>query len=141
MNSKIGKTANYLSALLLLAMGLMYLLKQSFMPYHSDAISLEWEQLNPTTQFLLLALMRAVSGGFIATAVVIVFLQNKFASNKSSWIPSLIIISGMIVSLTALYATLIVRLNSPGKPPTLLAIIGIILLLIGYLFNLKSIHK
>ncbi len=40
MNSKIGKTANYLSALLLLAMGLMYLLKQSFMPYHSDAISL-----------------------------------------------------------------------------------------------------
>jgi len=141
MNTKIGNIANYLAALILLGMGLIYLFKNSFMPYHSDAISLEWNELDSGTQFLILALMRAVSGGFIAIAIVTAFLQKKFASGKITWIPLLILIGGLIVSLASLYATLIVRFNSPGKPPTSLAIIGIVLLIIGYIFNRKSLKK
>ena len=47
--------------------------------------------------------------------------------------------AAQFVSLAPLYATLIVKLNTPGKPPTLLAIIGIVLLIIGYIFNQKSL--
>ena len=82
MNTKIGNIANYSAALILLGMGLIYLFKNSFMPYHSDAISLEWNEVDSSNQFLILALMRAVSGGFIAIAIVAAFLQKKFTSSK-----------------------------------------------------------
>ncbi|MCK5814827.1 MAG: hypothetical protein KAH07_02670 [Flavobacteriaceae bacterium] len=141
MNTKIGNIANYSSALILLGMGLIYLFRNSFMPYHSDAISLEWNEVDSSTQFLLLALMKAVSGGFIAIAIVIAFLQRKFASAKLGWIPLLILIGGLTVSLASIYATLIVRFNSPAEPPTSLAMIGIFLLIIGYIFNRKSLNE
>ncbi|PIB39526.1 hypothetical protein [Maribacter sp. 4G9] len=141
MKTKIGNIANYLAALILLGMGLIYLFKNSFMPYHSDAISLEWNEVDSNIQFLILAFMRAMSGGFIAIAIVIAFLQKIFASDKIARIPLLILIGGLIVSLTSIYATLIVRFNSPGKPPTSLAIIVIALLIIGYIFNRKSLKK
>ncbi len=52
MNTKIGNIANHLAALILLGMGLIYLFKNSFMPYHSEAISLEWSEVDTSTQFL-----------------------------------------------------------------------------------------
>ncbi|MEQ8715127.1 MAG: hypothetical protein RIC80_19055 [Cyclobacteriaceae bacterium] len=138
---KIGNIANYLAALILLGIGLIYLVKNSFMPYHSEAISLEWNEVDSSTQFLILALMRAVSGGYIALAIVTAFLQKKFASGKTTWMPLLILIGGLILILPSIYATLIVRFNSPGKPPTLLATIVIVLLIIGYISNRKSLKK
>ena len=101
MNTKIGNLANYLLALIVLGVGVIYLFKNSFMPFHSDAISLEWSGVDTSTQFLILALMRAVSGGFIASAIVIAFLQKKFTSSKITWIPLLILMAGLIPGLTA----------------------------------------
>ena len=137
MNTKIGNIANYLAVILLLGTGLIYLLKNSFMPYHSEAVSLEWNEVYFGTQFLILALMRAISGGFIAIAIVIAFLQNKFSSTKIKWLPKIILIGGLIVGLTSLYATMIIKFNTAGSPPTLSIIIGVLLLIIGYIFNEK----
>ena len=139
MNLKLASIANYLAALILLAFGVIYLFKHSFMAYHSEALSMDWNEVGRGTQFLILALMRGVSGGFIATAIVVIILQKKFSSTKIPWIPWLILIAGLIVSAASIYATLIVRLNSPGRPPTFLAIIGTILLLTGFVFNQKSL--
>ena len=143
MNLKIGNIANYLAVILLLGMGLIYLLKNSFMPYHSEAVSLEWDEVYIDTQFLILALilMRAISGGFIAIAIVIAFLQNKFSLTKIKWLPIIILISGLIVGITSIYATLIVKFNTAGSPPTLSIIIGILLLIIGYIFNKKHLNE
>jgi hypothetical protein len=141
MNTKIGNIANYLAVILLLGTGLIYLLKNSFMPYHSEAVSLEWNEVYFGTQFLILALMRAISGGFIAIAIVIAFLQNKFSSTKIKWLPIIILISGLIVGITSIYATLIVKFNTAGSPPTLSIIIGILLLIIGYIFNKKYLNE
>ena len=141
MNTKIGNISNYLVALLLLVIGLIYLFKNSFMPYHSDAISLDWSEVDSGTKFLILAFMRAMSGGYIAIAISTAFLQKKFASGKITWIPFLNLISGLILILSTLYGTMIVRFNSPGKPPTILVIIGIVLIIIGYIFNRKSLKK
>ena len=141
MNEKIGSIANYLAALLTLAFGMIYLLKNSFMPYHSEALSLEWKEVESNTQYLILALMRAVSGGFVAASLVVVVLQRKFILTKISWIPWLIFATGLIVSFASIYATMIVRLNSPGKPPTVMAIGGIVLLIIGFIFNQKALKR
>ena len=140
MNKKIGSLANYLAALILFTFGIIYLFRTSFMPYHSEALSLDWSEVESNTQFLILALMRGVSGGFIAISIAVIVLQKKFSSTKIPWIPWLILTTGLIVTSASIYATMIVRLNSPGKPPTTMAIVGILLLIIGYVFNQKQLN-
>ncbi|NOQ28271.1 MAG: hypothetical protein GQ564_23150 [Bacteroidales bacterium] len=141
MNRKIGNITNYLAALILIIMGLIYLFKNSFMPYHSEAVSMDWSEVESNLQHLLVAFMRAVSGGFLAVAISIILLQRKFSMNKTSWIPLIILITGLVVNLSALYATMIVRFNTPGNPPTTLAIVGFLLLIIAYIFNRMSLKE
>lgn len=85
--------------------------------------------------------MRAVSGGFIVSGIAIVFLQIKFTTDRSSWIPLLILIIGLLIESTTIYATQLVKINTPGDPPTYLAYLAIAILIIGYFLNVKSINK
>lgn len=137
MKNKIGSICNYLAGIILLVMGMVYLLKGTVMPYHLTALEKEWVEIEPNAQILLLALMRAVAGGFIALAIAILYLQKQFVHTKSPWMPGLILLMGLVVSAGAMYATLLVKFNTPATPPTGLAALGMILLLFGYLFNLK----
>ncbi|NME70129.1 hypothetical protein [Flammeovirga aprica] len=141
MNSKIGNVTTYLASFILLIMGVVYLFKNSFMPYHSEAVMLEWSEVDQNFQALILALMRAVAGGFVTIALAIVFLQKKFSSTKISWLPALILFMGLTISFTSIYANVLVRLNTEGKPPTALAFLGVGLVIAGYIFNLKSLKE
>ena len=137
MKNITGCLTTYAAALILLGFGLTYLLRNSFMPYHSEAISLEWEKVEPATQFLFLALMRATSGGFISTAVAIIFLQYKLQIHKLSWIPLLILILGTISMACSLYAIITVIGHTPGRPPVFTDLLGEVLLIVGFVFNRK----
>ncbi|HOY51242.1 MAG TPA: hypothetical protein PLX49_05715 [Prolixibacteraceae bacterium] len=130
-----GKATNYLVALIALGFGTIYLFRSSFMPYHSEAVSLSWDMVDGKFRILILAIMRAASGGYLVGAVVIAVLQYRFDKTGLKWIPPLILISGSIVALTSLYATLIVRLNSPGRPPTLMAIVLLVMIIAGFFCN------
>ncbi|MCW3785375.1 hypothetical protein [Plebeiibacterium sediminum] len=140
-NERIANVANYLAAAVALYMGTLYLTANSFMSYHSEAVSHPWSEVESSFQCLILALMRVVAGGFIATAIVIAVLQKKFTSDRKLWISSLILIQGLIVTLTSTYATLIIRLHTPGKPPTYLAIAIGALLIIGFIFNYRTLKS
>ena len=137
----IGNMTNYLAAVILFIFGVIYLFRPSFMAYHREALDIEWEMLEHSMQVLVLALMRAVSGGFIATSLAIAVLQNRFGSSRIAWLPSLILTIGLIVSAAILYATLMIRINTPGQPPTGLAILGVALLVTGFIFNRKAVKK
>jgi hypothetical protein len=141
MKNLTGCLTTYTAASILLGFGMIYLLKDSFMPYHSEAISLKWEEVEPGTQFLLLALMRATSGGFISIAIAMIFLQYKLQVNRLSWIPFLILILGTITMACSLYAIITVRVHTPGKPPIAADIVGEVLLIIGYIYNRKYLLK
>ena len=136
-----GSSTTYAGASILLGFGLIYLFKNSFMPYHSEAVSQKWADLQPATRFLVLALMRATSGGFIATAVAIIFLQNKLQENRLTWIPNLILILGTISMACSLYAIILVSANTPGRPPVVADIGGEVLLIIGFVFNRRYLQK
>lgn len=135
MKIRIGNICNYLAAFILFSFGVVYLFSPSFMDYHREALSMDWEDLDPSTRFLILALMRAVAGGFIASAVGIGALQFRFASSRLPWIPKIILVQGLLVSTASIYATLLIRMNTPGNPPTGLAIFGMVLLVTGFYFN------
>jgi hypothetical protein len=140
MIRKIGIASNYTVAFVALIAGFIYLFKPTFMPYHHSAIGLEWSQIDPSVRYLILALMRAIGGGYLACAITIFFLQFKFAVQKSSWIPLLILVCGLIVAITSVYATLILRIYTPGNPPTAFIISIILLLMLGYAGNLADLN-
>ena len=141
MTAKIASIINYLVAAGMLVFGIIYLTRGSFMSYHSEAISMEWGEMDHTSQVLVLALMRTVSGGFLVCSISIFFLQYRFSLERKSWIPVLILIIGIITQSTILYATILVRLNSPGNPPTGMAIGGTILLIAAYILNRIALRK
>ena len=136
-----GKLATYSAALILLGFGIVYLFRDSFMPYHSQAVSMKWEEVAPATRYLLLALMRATSGGFLTVAVAIIFLQYKFQTDKLPWIPGLILVLGTIPMLCLLYAVLTVSMHTPGRPPMVTDLAGEGLLLTGFFFNMRYLRN
>jgi len=135
MKNITGNLATFLGATILLVFGLIYLFRNSFMPYHSAAVSMEWAQLGPASQYLILALMRATSGGFISSAFAMIFLQCQYSRYRITWIPLLILVTGTIAMICISYATLIISLHTPGRPPLALAIVGEALLIVGFIFN------
>lgn len=139
INSKTGSISNFLVALICLIFGVVYLVKDSFMPYHSQAVSLAWIDVEADFRFLILALMRAASGGLIVTAILIVWLQIRFIKTRKNWLALMILILGSIMGLALFYATITIRIHTPGNPPTILNAIMLCFLLIGYIFNRKSI--
>jgi len=139
MIGRIGNILNYLAALGLLVFGIIYLTKSSFMTYHSQAVSLDWGEVEGKIRFLILALMKTIGGGFIASSIAIIILQYKFSADKQSWIPLLVLIIGFITYGSSIYAQLIIRMNTPGNPPTTLSILMICFLVSSYILNrLKS---
>ena len=139
MNTRVASVATFLASGILLVFGGIYLFKSSFMPYHAQTIGMEWSELDTNMQFMILALMRAVSGGFLAVAITIAWMQLIFNKTLHRWIPVIIFWAGAVVSGASIYATLIVRMNTDGNPPTALAITGIGLLFMGYAFNKRAI--
>lgn len=141
MNKKLGTYLTYISALMLLGTGVVYCFKDSFMPYHRDAVALNWNEIDIHFQSLILALMRATAGGFIAIALGLFYLQYKFSKLKLAWMPNLILMMGLVTSIFSLYATIIVRTHTDSKPPTLFISTGIVIHLIGYFFNRKVLKN
>jgi hypothetical protein len=141
MKNIIGNLSTYSAAILLFIFGFIYLLKSSFMPYHHEAVNTNWNEIEPSFRILILALMRAASGGFITMAIAITFLQYQFQKNPSTgWIPNLILVLGTVFMFCSLYAIILVSLNTPGRPPIFADMAGEVLIIIGFIFNRKFYH-
>jgi hypothetical protein len=139
MIGRIGSIFNYLAAIGLLFFGIIYLTKSSFMTYHSQAVSLGWNEIEKSIQFLILALMKTIGGGFIASSVAIIILQYKFSADRLPWIPLFLLITGIITYGASLYAQFILRMNTAGKPPTALSILMIFFIFAGYFLNRREL--
>jgi|WetSurMetagenome_2_1015567.scaffolds.fasta_scaffold11418_3 hypothetical protein len=141
MKNIIGNLSTCLAIALLMSFGLAYLSRNSFMPYHSAAIGLAWENLDPPMRMLILAMMRAIAGGFIASAFAMLFLQIKFNTSRLPWIPFLVLALGTILASCLLFATSTIIFNTPGRPPVIQTVIGEALLITGYIFNMRELKK
>ncbi|MCC9168419.1 hypothetical protein [Pontibacter harenae] len=141
MKQYIAPVANYTVSAVLFILAFIYLLRSSFMPYHSQAVSLKWHEIDTATQSLMLALMRVCAGGWLAVSLTTAVLQWHFSQSRQPWIPVLILLIGLISVLTTLYATTIVYFNTPGRPPIPGLFILTFLLFVGYRMNMANINK
>ena len=106
-----------ITALVSLILGGIYLLKDSFMPYHAGALSRSWSEVETVTQVLISALMTVAGGGWFTLGVVILLLLAFPFCNDRMWavyaLPTII----LLFYLPNLSATLSVLQNTPGTPP------------------------
>jgi len=106
------------------------------MNYHQTALQKNWDELGPQFQTLILALMRAVGGGLIASASAMIIFQLEFNKSHHPWMAWAILIVGGIMFAGALFAMLLVRFRTIGRPPILSSVIILLMIIAGFFFNL-----
>ena len=138
---KIAFSCHLLAILGLAIIGLIYLFRTEFMPYHAVAVGRNWAEVDPAFQILLMALIRAFGGASFSTAIamgIILFIMFRQGSLWARWaIPSI----GYAYYLPSLCATVTVTLNTPATPPWKFVVLGMVLLLVGLILSLKSNDK
>jgi len=127
-----------LAGITLGAFGLLYLFSPKFMPYHSDAIGVTWEELTPRYQALLLALLKSVGGGFLGSSVAFLTILFIPYRARAAWARWALLGIGLVVSFPALYATLIVKYGTPASPPWYAAALGIVLTIVGFVLSTST---
>lgn len=125
-----------LVALISILFGSIYLLKNQFMPYHRLAVGYSWSELEPNVRILIIALMRATGGGFLATGLAIFILLMIPLRSGNIWASYAIGAIAVCNSIGTLYATLLVKTKTPGKPPVGLSLLALALIIIGFIFSL-----
>lgn len=106
-----------ITALVSLILGGIYLLKDSFMPYHAEALSRSWSEVEAVTQVLITALMTVAGGGWFTVGVVILLLLAFPFRNDRPWAVYALPATILLFYLPNLSATLSVLQNTPGTPP------------------------
>jgi len=120
----IALACNLLATFLVAAFGLMYALRQEFMPYHAAALGLRWEQLEPPFKALILALMRAIAGLCFAVVFLLLVLLLVPFRQGAAWALLAVPVGGMLVTCASIYGMAYVARRTPANPPWILPIAG-----------------
>ena len=122
----------------LLLTGAVYLSLSEYMPYHSRAVQLAWEELDPNLQGLLLGLLKGLGSGAFVAGFATLFMAG--ASLRSGPTPFLALLPIVAVGYSTLlcYATYTVFTRTPGDPPL---IPNILLVATSLLASIALIHS
>jgi len=77
IRKKLAAIVYGINALASLVLGITYLVKSSFMPYHNAALAQSWPESKSTIQVLILALMRVTGGGWIPNSPKEVLIKKR----------------------------------------------------------------
>ena len=123
---KISLAIFLILGLSLMAIGLLYLSIDEFMPYHSEAIQADWSELDVNYQGLILGLLKALGGGAFVAGFATTFMA--VASFRESAKPFLVLLPLVSTGYSALllYATYTVYTRTPGNPPLPLSVTSVV---------------
>jgi len=130
-----------LNAIGMLAIGLAYQFNDQFMPYHSDVIQTNWNDLQEKQQILYIGMMRTEAAGFLASSTAIIFLLFIPYRNRLLWSTYAIACVGIIEYLPSLIATYHVSTVSEASPPWPVLLLGTFMFLIGLVLSVPVLRK
>ena len=107
------------TAIVSLVLGSIYFFRPTFMPYHSVALSKDWEQLDHATQTLIKGLMEVAAGGWLALGALVLFLVAFPIRRGERWARFAAPIGLLLCYVPTLLATLSVLRETPASPPWL----------------------
>jgi len=143
MNTKL-KIAFFiyvLNAVFMLGTGLLFVFSQSFLPFHSDVIQTQWQDVDSLSQLLYLGMMRTEGAGFLAVGVAFIFLLLIPFRNLKKWSFWALTTIGIIEYLPTFFANYHVASHSEATPPWLLMLVLIISLLIALVIALSGMKE
>lgn len=119
--------------------GIVYVTASEFMPYHAQALNVDWNRLGENYKTLFLALIRLAGVGGLVAGIVNLTLISCLYHRVESRLIWLLIASSLIFQSMMNYVVYSVYINTPGDPPLLMVsivsvtfIIATILLLAGF---------
>jgi len=121
---------------LLAAFSLIYLFRSEFMPHHALAIGQSWEEVPPAVQTLILGLMKATGGGWLATAVAMAIILFKPFKRGEPWAFWAVPFIGLTTAIPLLYLTVSVALQTSTTTPWLAAAVGVALQIAALVLSL-----
>ncbi|MBW2646216.1 MAG: hypothetical protein JRE23_08575 [Deltaproteobacteria bacterium] len=133
--TKIAFGCYLLAAAMAIATGLIYLFSPQFMPYHADAIGVNWEDLEPRFQMLFLALLKGGGAGALGSGIALGIMLFVPFRRGHAWSRWAIPVVGLTGYLPVLYVALTIELNTPASPPWPLIAVSITLLIAGFLLS------
>jgi hypothetical protein len=111
--------------------GVIFLVRNEFMPYHADAVGMPWSEVPRSFQTLIMALLKPAGGAWLTIAVaqlVVLFVPFRQNARWALWaVPSLGLLHYAGVSVAMAHVTL----NTDATPPWIPTIASMVLLMIG----------
>ena len=118
-----------------LVLGAIYLLRDSFMPYHAVALGKTWGELDPATQTLLKALMEVAAGGWLALGALVLLLVAFPIRRGERWARFAAPAALLLFYVPTLLATLSVLGQTPASPPWRFNVVACLSALVGLLLD------
>lgn len=125
------------SAILAL-MGLVYLARKKFMPYHAVALDRTWEDLDVPSRIIFIASMRIIGSAWLAVAIVLAILLRYGFREGLHWAIYAVPLVGLTASIPALLAVLRVKSKTRASPPWPLLAVVVGLFLTGLLMSIGA---
>jgi peptidoglycan/LPS O-acetylase OafA/YrhL len=132
--SKLQKPALLLFAVggvIHIAFGFVYLTAAEFMPYHSQALSTDWADLDRNFQTLLLALIKICGAGGLVAGIVNLAFVVYFYRRRMSALIWILPITALIFQIAMNYSVYMVETNTPGHPPLIMVSIGTVAFIVA----------
>ena len=105
------------NSFLAIIFGLRYLLCDTIMPYHEQAIGMKWTELEPNLQVLLNGFIKVVAAGFFIlglTSIVLLIIPFRKGERWAKWlIPAL----GLTWLGFGLYVAINIAINTQASTP------------------------
>jgi len=121
-----------------LIFGMVYVTANEFMPYHAQALKVDWNSLDENYKTLFLALIRLAGAGGLVAGLVNLTLVSCLYHRVESRLIWLLIASSLIYQAMMNYVVYSVYINTPGDPPLLIVSIGSVTFIIATILLLAG---
>jgi hypothetical protein len=123
-----------------LIFGIAYVTTNEFMPYHAQALNINWNNLDENYKTLFLALIRLAGAGGLVAGLVNVTLVTYLYHRVECRFIWLLIVSSLIFQFVTNYVVYYVVTNTPGDPPLLMVSIGSVIFIIATILLFAGIR-
>jgi len=121
--------------------GLIYTFSGEFLPFHSDAIQMSWDDLSSPQQTLYLGMMRTEGAGLLASAIAIAALLMFPFRKREVWSYWAMTLIGVVENVPSMLGAYYTSLATPASSPWQLNLLGIVLLVLGLAFALGDRNR
>jgi hypothetical protein len=113
----IAAGLNWLIALLMFGVGIVYLASSEVMPYHRQILATPWDDLPPGCKLLILVFMKGTGWVGISTAVSLAILLSVPFRRREPWSRWAILAVGATAVVPMLAGALYLRLQTGASAP------------------------